>query len=38
MSGLSTLLFTLGLVLVMGLVSATGMTGWILGSFLLHGG
>jgi diguanylate cyclase (GGDEF)-like protein len=38
MTGLSTLFFTLGLVLVMGLVYATGMTGWILGSFLLLGG
>src|SRR6266705_1155184 len=38
MTGLSTLLFTLGLVLVMGLVYAAGMTGWVVGSFLLLGG
>jgi len=38
MTGLSTLLFTLGLVVVMGLVYATGMAGWIIGSFLLLGG
>jgi len=38
MSGLSTLLFTLGLVLVMALVYATGMAGWIVGCFLLLGG
>ncbi len=38
MTGLSTLLFTLGLVLVMGLVYATGMAGWIFGSFLLLSG
>src|SRR5258706_10997970 len=38
MSGLSTLLFTLGLVIVMGLVYASGMTGWMIGSVLLLGG
>jgi diguanylate cyclase (GGDEF)-like protein len=38
MTGLATLLFTLGIVLVMGLVYVAGMTGWILGSFLLLGG
>ncbi len=36
--GLSTLLFTLGIVLVMVLVYAAGMTGWIFGAFLLLGG
>src|SRR5262249_43490227 len=38
MSGLATLLFTLGLILIMGLVYASGMAGWIIGSFLMIGG
>src|SRR5471032_2876180 len=38
MTGLSTLLFTLGLVLVMALVYMTGMVGWMIGSCLLIGG
>src|SRR5436309_1136254 len=38
MTGLSTLLFTLGLVLVMGLIYGTGMTGWFIGSVFLLGG
>jgi len=38
MNGLSTLLFTLGLVLVLGLVYAAGMGGWIIGCFLVLGG
>jgi diguanylate cyclase (GGDEF)-like protein len=38
MSGLSTFLFTLALVLVMALVYGTGMAGWIVGSFILIGG
>jgi diguanylate cyclase (GGDEF)-like protein len=38
MSGLSTLLFTFVLVVVLALVYGAGMTGWILGSFMLLGG
>ncbi len=38
MTGLATLLFTTGIVLVLGLVYAAGMTGWIIGCFLLLGG
>src|SRR5690242_4518456 len=38
MTGLSTLLFTLAIILVMALVYGTGMTGWIAGCFLLLGG
>ncbi len=38
MTGISTLLFTLEIVFSMGLVYAAGMTGWIIGSFLLLGG
>ncbi len=38
MTGLATLLFTFGLVVVLGLVYATGLTGWIIGSFLLLAG
>ena len=38
MSGLSTLLFTLGLVLALALVYGAGMTGWIVGSLALLGG
>ena len=38
MTGLSTLLFTFGIVLAMVLVYAMGMAGWITGSLLLVGG
>jgi diguanylate cyclase (GGDEF)-like protein len=38
MSGLSTLLFTFVLVVALALVYGAGMTGWILGSFMLLGG
>jgi diguanylate cyclase (GGDEF)-like protein len=38
MSGLSTLLFTLALVVALGLVYGAGMTGWILSNFMLLGG
>ena len=38
MSGLSTLLFTLGLVVALALVYGAGMTGWIIGSLALLGG
>jgi diguanylate cyclase (GGDEF)-like protein len=38
MSGLSTLLFTFGLVMALALVYAAGMTGWILAGLMLLGG
>jgi diguanylate cyclase (GGDEF)-like protein len=38
MSGLSTLLFTLALVVALALVYGVGMAGWILGSIMLLGG
>ena len=38
MTGLATLLFTMGIVLAMGFVYVAGMMGWILSAFLLIGG